>query len=573
MPRLDARTVLTVLCLAVSSVPSLATPATEELEQSSFQVRGKSHPLYVDKLRVALRAGAAVTEQDAATVASYSETERQAFALLGVEIVLRTSVRHEEDIVGYPVWFDRERGAVGILTHEIVVRLDDGATTTGVRQEKGFATLHETKFRAGLYLAKFSSPMAALTAANGIAAKKGVRYAHPNFLIPKDYRGSFRAGPETEPFFAKQWHLENLGQLGGTTGADVSAKGAWEHTLGTPDLLVGVLDGGFEVAHPDLEGAFFRNPAEVPGNGVDDDANGYVDDVSGWNFWAKSADVANGVLPDHGTAVAGLLGARRNAKGISGMCPECTIMPAVLAWQVAEDAAAFYYAAKFGVDVITNSWGYPLGTPTTDVIEEAIAEAARGGRDGKGTVILFAMNNIDQDDCADTTNRDPDISSLETVVAVSASSDLDKKIVGSAWGPCMEILSPSFENDRPGIATTDLLGQRGYNRGRTPATELPDLDYTNHFGGTSAATPTAAGIFALVLSVNGELTRDEAVSIVTSTADKVHPELADYDARTGFSRKYGYGRINAAKAVRAALAFKKHARRERPAREPKSIPR
>ena len=112
-----------------------------------------------------------------------------------------------------------------------------------------------------------------------------------------------------------------------------------------------------------------------------------------------------------------------------------------------------------------------------------------------------------------------------------------------------------------GIATTDLTGTRGYNNGRYPG-DLADLDYTNDFGGTSAATPIAAGVFGLMLSVNDQLTRDEALALVVSTTDKVHPSLANYAPETGFSRKYGYGRINAGKAVRAAQAFKKYTRRE-----------
>jgi subtilisin family serine protease len=113
--------------------------------------------------------------------------------------------------------------------------------------------------------------------------------------------------------------------------------------------------------------------------------------------------------------------------------------------------------------------------------------------------------------------------------------------------------------NRPGIVTTDLVGQRGYNNGRRPG-DLSDMDYTNDFGGTSAATPISAGIFGLMLSVNPELTRDEALDLVLRNADKVQPELAQYDPVTGFSSKYGYGRINAARAVSAAKALKKYSK-------------
>jgi subtilisin family serine protease len=193
------------------------------------------------------------------------------------------------------------------------------------------------------------------------------------------------------------------------------------------------------------------------------------------------------------------------------------------------------------------------------VLVEAIDTVAREGRGGKGTIILFAMNNLDQDDCV---GPNPDISSLASVIAVSGASDLDRKVSMSAWGDCMEVLSPTYETDRPGVATTDLTGKRGYNNGRYPG-DLADLDYTVGFGGTSAATPIAAGVFALMLAVNDGLSRDEALAIVEATAAKVSPEDAQYDAQTGFSHKYGFGRIDAARAVRAAAAFRKYSRSER----------
>jgi subtilisin family serine protease len=108
-----------------------------------------------------------------------------------------------------------------------------------------------------------------------------------------------------------------------------------------------------------------------------------------------------------------------------------------------------------------------------------------------------------------------------------------------------------------------MVGTKGYNNGVKPG-DLADLAYTNNFGGSSAATPIAAGVFGLMFSINQNLTRDEALSMVLATADKVHPELANYDA-SGFSRKYGFGRINAAKALRAVEVFRKYSNK------PKSI--
>jgi subtilisin family serine protease len=545
------RHALAVVVLLLSHGVGAARAGAEEMA-AKFWSGGRWHPISVATDHVAVRRTPATPSR--ATL-KLTAKEEQAFAMIGVEVVPRASAADGVETIGVPLWFDKDSGAVGVLTHEMVLRVgDDGAeevsrALAATRAQDGFAGMQQLGGKTGLYVVKFASPMAALAGANVLAQRAGVRYAHPNFVVPKVWRSA----PDAEPLFSHQWHLKNTGQLGGAAGADIHVQGAWAVTLGSPDVLIAVLDGGFELPHPDLDGAWFRNAGEVPGNGVDDDANGYVDDVSGWNFWSDTADPTVGVVDEHGTAVAGLSGGRVNGKGMTGVCPQCTMLPVVVSWQVAEDAAAFRYAAALGADVITNSWGYPIGTPTTDVLVEAIADAARDGRDGKGAIILFAMNNIDKNDCE---GAKPDVSSLDTVIAVSASSDLDKKVSFSAWGDCMELLSPSYEDGRKGIATSDLSGTRGYNNGRYPG-DLPELEWTNDFGGTSAATPIAAGVFGLMLSVNGELTRDEALAMVLSTADKIQPSLANYDPRTGFSTKYGYGRINAANAVRAAEVFRR----------------
>lgn len=479
----------------------------------------------------------------------------EALAPLGLDLVARTTVSRTDVVVGLPIWFDAAHHVAGVLTNEIVVRVDTGASIMPLKKSRGLASMHETAFKKGLFLAKYASPWDALAAANALTGQAGIRYAHPNFLLPK----IFRSRPEGEPYFAKQWHLENSGQFGGSGGADIHVRAAWDITTGAPETIIAVLDGGFELEHPDLDGAWAHNRAEIPGNGIDDDNNGYVDDVLGWNFLSKGPDAGTGILAFHGTATAGLAGARHNGQGVAGVCPNCQLLPLSLAWQASSDAEAFYYAQARGAAVISNSWGYPVGTPTTDVLMEALTTVAKEGRGGKGTLILFAMNNRNIDDCS---GAYPDVSSLASVVAVSASSDQDKKVVEAAWGACMDILSPTSETNRAAITTTDQSGKDGYNDGVSPG-DLVDRAYTTRFGGTSAATPIAAGVFALMLSVNPALTRAEALAMVEATADKIDPAAAHYDAQTGFSQSHGYGRINAGKAVRAADAFRRYTRIER----------
>ena len=237
-----------------------------------------------------------------------------------------------------------------------------------------------------------------------------------------------------------------------------------------------------------------------------------------------------------------------NGIGVAGVCPRCQILPIVMALSVVKDAAAINYAWQNGADVISNSWGYPVGTPETDVVVDAINQAATQGRNGLGAVVAFAMSNIDTNDCDGSL---PDISSLENVIGVSSASDLDVKVTSSGWGECMELVGPSKEKRRTGIVTTDLLGGRGYNNGAFDD-ELEDRDYTNSFSGTSAATPSVSAVAALVISKYPSLTREEVTLAITGGADKINPGAARYDPVSGFSRKYGYGRLNALGALEAA---------------------
>ena len=546
------RVLLVIFAFALLPVTSSA---------QSFFSQGRSHVVDLEKnYRVVNSSPRTIAQQK-----QYSSIPKKLLGLfdeIGLIVLPTSAVVAEAEVRGIPLWFNRDKGAAGVLTSEIVVMTETLDAVKKIRAIGDVVSIDEVKFKAGLFAVRFKSEMLALDWSNKISRFSGVKYSHPNFLIAKTMRSSEKVVPPSDPFFPLQWHLKNSGQLGGVSGADIHAMEAWAVTRGSEQVVIAVIDSGFEMSHPDLMQSWFVNFAETAGNGVDDDNNGHIDDVSGWNFQKNTGEVNDGWSSSHGTSVAGLVAAKQNDKGVSGSCPNCSILPLAIPIDVLNDAAAFYYARTMGAQIISNSWGYPVGTPLTDAVVEAINDVANNSRDGKGIVILFAMNNIDQDDCVGTA---PDISSLDAVVAVSSSSDLDKKSTNAAWGDCMEFLSPSQETMRAAITTTDMVGQRGYNNGMRPG-DLADLSYTNNFGGTSSATPIAAGVFGLMFSINENLTRDEALSMVLATADKVHPELAIYDS-SGFSRKYGFGRINAAKALRAVEVFRKYSNKAKSGRD------
>lgn len=548
LSKISAQAKIILIITVIYPPLSLAAPL-----QTGFFSKGKFQPIAIEQELVA------VTTTNPATISGTTPFPAKAitrFAEVGVELMPRTAVTRAHSIVGYPFWFNQKTGAVGILTKEIVVRSDDFNAPEIVLATSGIVTVKKLPFRRGLLLASYTSPLKALSAANKLFKIKGIRYAHPNFMIPKDFRQLRPVlTPNNEPYYRHQWHLSNTGQTGGIKGADIRAEQAWSISEGAPTVRVAIIDGGFEIGQEDLANAWYVNKSETPADGIDNDQNGYIDDTIGWNFRADSPDHSKSLYPNHGTAVAGLLGARVNGLGTTGVCPGCTLIPITTSFDPVADAEAIYYAEKAKADVITNSWGYPIGTPNTDVVTEAIQFVARSGRDGRGTIVLFAMNNIDNDDCS---GDNPDISSMPEVIAISASTDQDKKYIDSGWGSCMDFIAPTWMQQHKfgGMVTADLSGGDGYNPKRTKD-DFSDQNYTRWFNGTSAATPVAAGIFGLMLAIDASLTRDQAFEIMRASADKVASTEARYDPTTGHSNLYGFGRVDAAQATLATTLRKR----------------
>jgi len=219
------------------------------------------------------------------------------------------------------------------------------------------------------------------------------------------------------------------------------------------------------------------------------------------------------------------------------------------------------WAAQNGADVISCSWGPADGdwtdpddpvhnqvVPLPDSTRLAIEFAINQGRNGKGCVILFAAGNGNE-----SVNNDG-YASFEKLIAVAACNDREQKSAYSDFGPAVWCCFPSnhgFPSLTPGIWTTDRSGGLGYNSGK------PDLgdaagNYTNRFGGTSSACPGAAGVAALILSRNPNLRWDEVRDIIKRSCERIDQVGGNYDV-AGHSLLYGYGRVNARKAVELAL--------------------
>jgi subtilisin family serine protease len=364
----------------------------------------------------------------------------------------------------------------------------------------------------------------AMTVANAFYETGACLWAHPNFLASR----TPRLVPN-DPQYPNQWHLSNTGQSSGTVGADVKAEAAWEITQGSPDISIAVADTGIDYEHVDFnvptdEGLpKVHSPRDVV-HGDDDPSPQPAD-----------ANIA------HGTAAAGVAVAEfNNNLGTAGIAPKCRFIPIQLYAEStftpnSTEADAFTWAADHGAAVMSNSWGPDNDdTPLPDATREAIDYATTTGRGGLGTVIFFAAGNSNDDTVHDN------YISYSKVVAVAASTNFDMRAGYSRFGRAISIAAPS-NGGSLGITTTDVTGAGGYSSG----------DFTPAFGGTSSACPLAAGVAALVLSVAPDLTWQEVKAVLEETADKIDPSGGDYD-ETGRSDQYGYGRVNALRAVELA---------------------
>jgi Subtilase family len=352
-----------------------------------------------------------------------------------------------------------------------------------------------------------------------LGADELVEYAVAERYVPMELRGTYRPN---DPLFPAQWHLDNTGQGGRATDADIDAPEAWAITQGSPEIVIAVLDDGVELTHPDLA-------PNLVGAGRD-----FTREPPGPTAAPASDD------DRHGTAVAGVALARGgNGRGVSGVCPRCRLLPIrVHGASNLGTAAAFRYAVAQGASVITNSWGYPrsAATPADAAVRDAIETAAVEGRGGRGAIVIFGVTNEPVDNCA---GPNADISALPSVIAVGV-ADHNDALGGAGFGDCLDVVAPSKPKDRTtiGIVTTDRTGLDGYSSD----------DYDSRFGGTSAAAPVVAGIAGLLLSLNPALSADDVRGILEHTAEKIDPDYAHYDA-TGFSPRAGYGRVNAARAL------------------------
>lgn len=329
--------------------------------------------------------------------------------------------------------------------------------------------------------------------ASTLSALPQVLYAEPN------YRAWALAEPPDDPYYVLQWNLDK-----------VQVLDAWEITQGDPSISMAIIDTGIDLSHPDLVTKLWVNPGEVPDNGLDDDGNGYIDDVHGYDFVNEDGEPEDDYGLGHGTHVSGIAAATTdNGLGVAGVAPKTLLMALKVMDSSGEGtyfdvARAIDYARAQGVRVMNLSLG---GVEPSDVLFDAVQAVTAAG-----TILVAAAGNDSG------TNPVFYPAAYDEVLAVGATDSNDGIANFSVHHPYVDIAAPGVS-----IYSTYRGGSYG------------------PMSGTSMATPHVSGLAALLWAADPTLTREEVVErIEKSTEDLGVPGKDDY---------YGWGRINARSAL------------------------
>jgi subtilisin family serine protease len=417
------------------------------------------------------------------------------------------------------------------ITDRFIVKLRDALDVPMLNQmvaENALQIVENYKYDNKVFIVKVpkSAGFNALQMANKFYESGKFSSAEPDFLL------LLKKFNTNDPFLNYQWSLNNTGsaiQYNGTVGCDMKVFNAWGISTGSTNIKVAIIDEGVDLVHPDLQANMLA---------------GY--DATGLGSGgAPSGDDA------HGTACAGIVaGVGNNAVGVAGVAYGCKIIPVRIAYSDANGnwvttnasigTAIDWAWQTAGADVLSNSWG---GGSSSSLINDAITRAVTQGRGGLGAPVIFAAGNDNGAVSYPAT--------LSNVISVTAMSMCNQRksttscdgetFWGSNYGVNGDISAPGVK-----IYTCDISGTSGYSSG----------NYTATFNGTSSACPNAAGVMALILSVNPSLTMASARQIIESTCDKVggytYNSNVSGQPNGTWSNDLGYGRVNALAALQLA---------------------
>lgn len=381
-----------------------------------------------------------------------------------------------------------------------------------------------------------------MTRASGdLSQVEGIEFTEPVLKLKK------ASVTMDDPMYSSQWHYHNTGQNGFTAGVDIKLQEAWDTygVFGNENVIVAIMDGGVDITHPDIEPNLWVNEAELNGTpGRDDDGNGYIDDVYGYNFVTNNADI-NGEV--HGTHVAGTVSAaNNNGIGVCGVAggryPDqpgvrlmCLQMMDERYPDTGSDNARFFqYAADNGANIAQCSWGYevpptqmlPSDAAAIDYFVDYAGTDENGNQVGpmKGGLVVFAAGNESLGYSYPA--------GYERVIAVGAIGPYGKAPSYTNYGEWVDVCAPGGDQNTwgnsAGVLSTVNGGQYSYLQG------------------TSMACPHVSGLAALVLSVKGQegYTWEDLFDLIVNSTD---PSIYNYNP--GMRGQLGTGMIDAVLAL------------------------
>lgn len=459
-----------------------------------FFIFYKAFPI---RARAAFTSAALLISFCLATVSPFIEAEAQ--------MLIRPSESDESLNRAFPAVFEKD-----FVDDELLVSFRPGTARSRineVRESFGAAPIKEfPEIRVHHWRLGRGSDV--LQRVEALSRNPNVEFAEPNYIVTlTDFPTPF-----DDKFRGELWGMHNLGQDGGTADADIDAPEAWAYTTGSQDVVIGVIDTGIDYNHPDLQGNIWTNPGEIAGNGIDDDGNGFVDDVRGWDFGDDDNDPMD--TNGHGTHVAGTIGARgNNGIGVVGVNWNVRLMPIKIIASTgvgnsSDTIDGILYASRFKdssgnnlVRITNNSWS----TSKSKALQNAIASSgalfvASAGNDGSSAMIFPAgYNNAN-------------------ILSVAATDRIDGLATFSNFG------STWVDLGAPGVNVVSTHLGNGY-RGMS---------------GTSMAAPHVVGVAGLILAENPGLSITDLKARIMNNVDPL-PSLAGKTV-TG-------GRLNARKAV------------------------
>jgi subtilisin family serine protease len=385
------------------------------------------------------------------------------------------------------------------VPNQVLIKLRDGVSTEAanqLRSEVGATTIDSFE-PLGIQVWELPMPVGPLTEIDSQAIvpnaidrfwnDERIKYIEPNYIVQ-----TLRSPDDTR--YSEMWGLHNIGQSGGTTDADIDAPEAWDIATGTTDIIIGVIDTGVDYNHPDLRNNMWKNAGEVPGDGEDNDGNGFVDDVNGWDFANSDNDPMDDV--DHGTHVAGTIAAEgNNSIGVVGVNWRAKIMPikflGLFGGTTAGAIGSVNYATRMGAHLTNNSWG---GGGFSQALKDAITAAGAANQ-----LFVAAAGNSNFNN--DLIPSYPSGYDNDNIIAVAASDHDDERASFSQWGArTVDLAAPGVD-----ILSTFPVSMGSYGS----------------ISGTSMASPHVAGVAGLVLSQDPTLSTTELKNIILQSTDKI----------------------------------------------------